>query len=657
MKRKSFAVAFMAVTCASVSPAGAQPSRTVDFQRDVQPILRDNCYGCHGPEQRMNGFRIDRRSDAFRGGTQTVIGPGNAEGSKLYHRLIDPSAGNRMPPTGSLSADQIRIIKTWIDEGADWPDAVSGEREAPPVDAGADRLAALIRAGDEDGVERLLRSRPASAAAHAARGATPLMFAALYGDAALVQRLLALGADVNASDVAGATALMWAIADRARVKVLLDAGADVNAISDDRRTALAIAAGTVGSEPVVRLLLEYGAMATPERSSDPSALREAVRAGNVDAFKLLLDYGGDLRSLPAPLLRTACFRCAEVAGVSAGGPLALNPPPDRGLRPTLPPVAVSPVVKLDRVDSGALRAAVTRAMPVLQRLGPPFIRKTGCVSCHHNSLVSMAVTTAKEHGFPVDGDLADLQRRLTASYLEEWRARTLQNNTLAGAQDTVGYVLFGLAFDRHTPDLATDAQVVWLLRRQEEGGRWPLATLRPPIESNDVAVTALAMRAVDLFAPKPFRAAADAAVERGRRWLTTAAARTTEERAFRVLGLVWGRASVQDVRAAAAELVALQTADGGWAQNESMPPDAYATGEALVALQASGESARHDAAARRGLEFLARTQLTDGSWPVTSRSVPIQVYFESGFPHGADQWLSAAATAWAVTALAGASGN
>ena len=83
-----------------------------------------------------------------------------------------------------------------------------------------------------------------------------------------------------------------------------------------------------------------------------------------------------------------------------------------------------------------------------------------------------------------------------------------------------------------------------------------------------------------------------------------------------------------------------------------MESDAYATGEALVALRESGVVPAGDPAIRRGVEYLLRTQFEDGSWFVKSRAVPIQVYFESGFPHGADQWISAAATAWAVSALA-----
>jgi squalene cyclase len=132
--------------------------------------------------------------------------------------------------------------------------------------------------------------------------------------------------------------------------------------------------------------------------------------------------------------------------------------------------------------------------------------------------------------------------------------------------------------------------------------------------------------------------------------------RNTEERAFRVLGLVWSGAAPSTVEQAASEVTASQLADGGWAQEADMQSDAYATGEALVALEQSGAGSARDAI-RRGVEYLVRTQLVDGSWFVRSHSVPIQAYFESGYPHGADQWISAAASAWATTALAASGGD
>jgi squalene cyclase len=142
------------------------------------------------------------------------------------------------------------------------------------------------------------------------------------------------------------------------------------------------------------------------------------------------------------------------------------------------------------------------------------------------------------------------------------------------------------------------------------------------------------------------------AIARARDWLISAAGEVTEERAFRLLGLTWADAGTDALKTAARGLLALQRSDGGWSQEPSLESDSYATGEALVALLESGMAAVDDPAVRRGVAFLLRTQLQDGSWYVRSRAIPIQAYFESGFPHGADQWISAAGTAWAVRALA-----
>jgi hypothetical protein len=100
------------------------------------------------------------------------------------------------------------------------------------------------------------------------------------------------------------------------------------------------------------------------------------------------------------------------------------------------------------------------------------------------------------------------------------------------------------------------------------------------------------------------------------------------------------------------ELLAEQRSDGGWAQLPGLLSDAYATGQTLVSLNQAGGLASTDPRYIRGIEFLIKTQLEDGSWYVKSRALPIQPYFESGFPYGVDQWISAAATNWAAMALA-----
>ena len=123
-----------------------------------------------------------------------------------------------------------------------------------------------------------------------------------------------------------------------------------------------------------------------------------------------------------------------------------------------------------------------------------------------------------------------------------------------------------------------------------------------------------------------------------------------EDRAFQVLGLVWS--GKQDrARQAAGDLLRLQRSDGGWAQRATLASDAYATGQALVALRESGALKASDDAYQNGAQFLLGTQMEDGSWYVRSRSLAFQPYFESGFPYGHDQFVSAAATNWAAMAL------
>ena len=338
---------------ASAAGLGAQLPARIDFQRDVQPIFREHCIGCHGPGQQMSGLRLDRRADAMRGGSQSDIGPGNAQGSRLYHRLAGTTFGPQMPPAGPLNADQIETIKQWIDEGAEWPDDAAGDAPTPPADPDATRLMASIREDDRPAVDDLLRRNARAADARGTHGSTPLMAAALYGDAALVKRLLSAGANPDRRNSAGATALMWAAPDPDKMQLLLDAGADVNARSDDRRSALVVTSGIVGAAPALRLLLDYGADPSVWQATDPSPLREAVRVDEAEMFRVLVEYGASPNGaggMSATFLRTNCFKCAELAG--AGGPLPRRPPepgadrtaprydPGRAARPT--PVGVTP---------------------------------------------------------------------------------------------------------------------------------------------------------------------------------------------------------------------------------------------------------------------------------------------------------------------------
>jgi ankyrin repeat protein len=108
-----------------------------------------------------------------------------------------------------------------------------------------------LRAGDRATFQKNLGDNPKAANLTGPGGTTPLMYAALYGDADSVRRLLEAGADPNARNESGATALMWAVDDPERTKLLLERKANPNARSENGRTPLLIAADRFGSAPVL----------------------------------------------------------------------------------------------------------------------------------------------------------------------------------------------------------------------------------------------------------------------------------------------------------------------------------------------------------------------------------------------------------------------
>ena len=124
-----------------------------------------------------------------------------------------------------------------------------------------------------------------------------------------------------------------------------------------------------------------------------------------------------------------------------------------------------------------------------------------------------------------------------------------------------------------------------------------------------------------------------------------------EGRVYQILGLAWAGEPVRKLQPLARDLRAEQSADGGWSQLPGTRSDAYATGQAVYALRVGAGMGSLDPAIERGLRFLLATQLEDGTWHVRRRAFPFQPTMNSGFPHGRDSWISAAATSWAVLAL------
>jgi hypothetical protein len=276
------------------------------------------------------------------------------------------------------------------------------------------------------------------------------------------------------------------------------------------------------------------------------------------------------------------------------------------------------------------------------------------MSCHHEVLPQMLVGVAGKKGLRVDSNAAAAQFNAVVDYLDERRARAVQGLDIPGGADTVSYLLVDLDARGYEPSATTDAWARYLAFMQLADGRWRIQALRPPIESSDITVTATSARALQRYAPAADRPAYEARVRAAGDWLAKARAATGEERAFRLFGLFWSGAPHAAIAEAARELRAAQRPDGGWSQLDSLPSDAYATGQALVALHEAGGLAIDDPVYQKGIRFLLTTQHDDGSWLVKSRAIALQPVFDSGFPGGRDQWVSAAGTAWAAMALVAA---
>ena len=182
--------------------------------------------------------------------------------------------------------------------------------------------------------------------------------------------------------------------------------------------------------------------------------------------------------------------------------------------------------------------------------------------------------------------------------------------------------------------------------RDQDKGHWVNVSNRPPTEASPFTTTFVALAGVRAYLSPDEKAAGDARRAKALAWLRETRPKDTEDRVFRLRALGY-LGEKKDVESATQELLDLQRADGGWAQRPDMDSDAYATASALAAVEDVGTPAY-----RQGLAWLVAAQKPDGSWHVTSRSKPFQPYFESGFPHKKDQFISAHASGWAVVAMA-----
>ena len=471
-------------------------------------------------------------------------------------------------------------------------------------------------------------------------GRTPLMAAAGRGDTEAMLLLIAKGADINRKNGAGGTALMAAASNgnpRA-VGLLLEKGADASVRTKRNETALGNAA-TAGVEETFKLLLEGGADVNIQnfRGYSPLMLAASSDAMPAGIVKMLLSKGADT-SYSADYDETARILAAKRGDTEVTRLLGGLEKESMGEPGAVP---------RDSTSVGSASQAIEKAMALLEKQSYNFIRIGGCNSCHSQDLPSAAAGFVRDSGLP-----APQIPQLPASMLPS-PERVMD---LSGSNPvSLSWQLFDLGMNHAPRSAYTDSIVRYIKAMQTPEGSWPRnKSRRPPMSSGDFQAAALAIYSLKHYGPEAETASTDMVLARAVKWLENAKPSITQDRAFHLLGLAWGNASPASIKDAARSLAASQRGDGGWNQLPGMVSDAYATGQALYALNTAGTTAVADPVYRRGVDYLLRSQAADGSWLVKTRAIWVQPYFESGFPYGRDQFISTAGTAWAAMALAAA---
>jgi len=491
------------------------------------------------------------------------------------------------------------------------------------------------------------------------RNSTALSLAATVGDTDIIRLLLAKGADPNETDRGGFTPLIHAAGGKVdALRLLMAKGVDVNAANTSSGPGVRNGptnrskvtplhnASAIGPVGVVRDLLKAGANvnARDSRGLIPLHFALATEYPSPEIVRTLVQAGADVNARgttgETPLDWAEKFGYPEVIGtLKKSG--AKN-----GLTYEAPKLPVS-----ERPSSSV---ALARSVKLLEASGAEYFKKSGCVGCHHQPLIARAQFVAKAAGVSIDESAAKEQRLQMSGQWLASQEEFLQTLNPGGGANRLSENLLGLTASNYPPDTITDSAVVDVADSQEPDGSWEAGDvqLRPPIAQSYFASTTRAIRVLQAYSIPARKAEFTERIARARAWLKQTKPVSTEDFSMRLSGLAWSGAADADVKSAAKALIALQRADGGWGGNPYMKSDAYATGNALVALAESKAIKFNESPYERGMSYLLSTQFPDGSWYVRSRAIKFQPYFESGFPFGHDQWISTAATAWAAQAIA-----
>jgi hypothetical protein len=309
------------------------------------------------------------------------------------------------------------------------------------------------------------------------------------------------------------------------------------------------------------------------------------------------------------------------------------------------------------VTPDTVKSAIEKGLRRLEQGAASYITHRQCFSCHHQTSAVLAFVSAGKRGFAVDAEKLKEQVEFTLETFRPKLEQVVKGQGVGGSNTTAAYALFTLDAAGHPPDEVTAALVKFLLVRQRADGAWPAVTKRPPSEGSPFPNAAFALRLLRAYGPptdeegsEELRARIDKAIAKGREWLLANTPTDTEDKVFHLRALVSAEADPERIAAARDRLLKEQKEDGSWAQLPEMAGDAYATGHVLMALRAADLPATHPAY-QKAIKYLLATQRDDGAWIVETRSRPIQTFFDNADPGGKSQFISFAATGWAVQAL------
>ncbi|HEY3455602.1 MAG TPA: ankyrin repeat domain-containing protein [Bryobacteraceae bacterium] len=189
---------------------------------------------------------------------------------------------------------------------------VQGQTAVTKAQSVSDRFYQAIRNDDLAALKELAANGDINARDQ--RGATPLMYAAAFGNAGQVKLLLDAGADVNARNTFNASALIWAGGDAVKSVMLIEHGADVNVRTQQGRTPLMVAAKRQGNLDLLRLLLAKGA--DPHIPGDTTLLA-AAQSGDLEIMRLLIEKGSSVNAIGARAGETPLHHAAASGSIEA----------------------------------------------------------------------------------------------------------------------------------------------------------------------------------------------------------------------------------------------------------------------------------------------------------------------------------------------------